>query len=408
MGCTMVGHYGRHLYVKRGVFYYNRRIPKKLQKRYQSKRIVLCLHTKLKDQALITANRISLHLESVWNHAHLELMGFGALPAPFSMIHTTYPSSETLKTAHTQPEPSQSSASLKLSDALQIYLRLKGGGRSKLFFTHAKRNMSLAIDCLGDLEITSIRRSEAVKFRDFLIRKELSTESIRRVLATIRASFNITSSEYGLNTQNPFSNTYVPKVGVRNQRLPMPDHHILEVQRQCMIEDDAKRWLVALLSDTGMRLAEALGLIIHDVHLDEKLPYIDLVPHKWRPLKTPSSQRKIPLVGASLWAAKRAVQNAQGTFLFSLYANKTGCRANSASATLNKFLKKTISSDYVLHSFRHAMRDRLRAVECPSDIQDAIGGWQTNGIGHGYGKGYPLEIRHKWLEKIALIHQPTH
>mgnify|MGYP006097400181 CR=1 FL=1 len=28
------------------------------------------------------------------------------------------------------------------------------------------------------------------------------------------------------------------------------------------------------------------------------------------------------------------------------------------------------------------MRDRLRAVECPSDVIDQIGGWLTQGVGN--------------------------
>ena len=34
----------------------------------------------------------------------------------------------------------------------------------------------------------------------------------------------------------------------------------------------------------------------------------------------------------------------------------------------------------VVHSFGHSFRDRLRAVEYPSDIIDAIGGWKTFGV----------------------------
>jgi len=49
------------------------------------------------------------------------------------------------------------------------------------------------------------------------------------------------------------------------------------------------------------------------------------------------------------------------------------------------------------------MRDRLRAVECPADIVDAIGGWTTQGVGHGYGSGYPLDVKHRWMAKVALI-----
>ena len=44
------------------------------------------------------------------------------------------------------------------------------------------------------------------------------------------------------------------------------------------------------------------------------------------------------------------------------------------------------------------MRDRLRAIECPADIVDQIGGWQTEGVGHGYGTGYPLEVLVKWMK----------
>jgi hypothetical protein len=44
------------------------------------------------------------------------------------------------------------------------------------------------------------------------------------------------------------------------------------------------------------------------------------------------------------------------------------------------------------------MRDRLRAVECPSDIIDQIGGWATNGIGESYGKGYELSIFNKYMK----------
>jgi hypothetical protein len=48
------------------------------------------------------------------------------------------------------------------------------------------------------------------------------------------------------------------------------------------------------------------------------------------------------------------------------------------------------------------MRDRLRAVECPSDIIDQIGGWLTHGVGHAYGKGHPITIIGKWLSQVAI------
>ncbi len=45
------------------------------------------------------------------------------------------------------------------------------------------------------------------------------------------------------------------------------------------------------------------------------------------------------------------------------------------------------------------MRDRLRAVECPTEIVDQIGGWVAASVGQGYGQGYPLEVTYKWMKK---------
>ena len=56
--------------------------------------------------------------------------------------------------------------------------------------------------------------------------------------------------------------------------------------------------------------------------------------------------------------------------------------------------------DYVIHGFRHSFRDRLRAVECPSEIIDQLGGWSLKSVGQGYGKGFSKGILYKWIIKI--------
>ena len=49
------------------------------------------------------------------------------------------------------------------------------------------------------------------------------------------------------------------------------------------------------------------------------------------------------------------------------------------------------------------MRDRLRAVDCPMDMIDQIGGWSTKSIGQKYGNGYNLKHIKKYLELIVKI-----
>ena len=47
------------------------------------------------------------------------------------------------------------------------------------------------------------------------------------------------------------------------------------------------------------------------------------------------------------------------------------------------------------------MRDRLRAVECPKEIIDPIGGWSSTDVGESYGDGFSLSILGKWIGKLS-------
>ena len=47
------------------------------------------------------------------------------------------------------------------------------------------------------------------------------------------------------------------------------------------------------------------------------------------------------------------------------------------------------------------MRDRLRAVECPSDVINQIGGWAIEGVGQAYGEGYEPKVCARWMRLLA-------
>ena len=46
------------------------------------------------------------------------------------------------------------------------------------------------------------------------------------------------------------------------------------------------------------------------------------------------------------------------------------------------------------------MRDLLRAVECPKEIIDQIGGWSSSDVGESCGEEFPQKIVRNWLDKI--------
>ena len=217
----------------------------------------------------------------------------------------------------------------------------------------------------------------------------------------MKAVINLAIAEHGLEIRNAFAAIYMPEAESK-KRVSIPVETIRQIQQSCMEHDDDMRWLIALISDTGLRLAEAAGLHVNDLRLDEDIPYVDIKPHPWRSLKTKGSQRQVPLVGASLWAAQRIKANASSCFAFQRYTDNTRCNANSASNALNKWLHANFRNDIVIHGFRHAMRDRLRAVSCPSEMIDQIGGWSSGKVGEGYGEGYSVLQTAQWMTRLQL------
>ena len=289
-----------------------------------------------------------------------------------------------------------------LLDALEVYLKQKGAGRPKTFHVAAERSCNYLIGLCGNKPLSDYTRQDALQFRDWLVDRGLTGSSVTRNFSYLKAVINFALSEYALDVRNPFIGVYHDRKAGVLVRKPIPIDDIRIIQSKCRAIDDDMRWLIALISDTGMRLAEGAGLLKRDfIGLDTDLPYVRITKHPWRNLKTVSSERKVPLIGEALWAAKRIVEtDNRSDFAFPRYNRHSCTKANSASAALNKWLKQHVPVGCTMHSFRHSMRDRLRAVQCPSDIIDQIGGWTTDGVGQGYGLGYPIRVLQEWLTKV--------
>lgn len=377
----MVGLNPSHTYVKDGIYYYGRKVPRDIEEHYLKPRIVMSLRTKSAHQASLSAASITAKLEAYWLSLRLSSMD---VPAAHLLVSNA----------------DYQSNVITLSVAKGEYVNLKGEGRSKTFFTSAERNTNYVIACLGDRPLDRYTSTDGGYFRDWLKEKGLSTASVRRILTTVKAIVGLAISEHGLSINNGFAGLYISEDEKNTKRLPIASEDIKRIQSSCYHADDDLRWLVAMISDTGMRLAEVVGLHKADVHLDSPTPYIDIKPHKWRSLKTSASTRRLPLVGASLWAAKRVVERSRSEYCFDRYCNGDVCNANSASAALNKWLKQVVGSHATVHGFRHSMRDRLRAIQCPTEIIDACGGWSHGTIGSQYGIGYPIEVLEEWMSKM--------
>ena len=373
-----------YFYERKDTYYFSRAVPGDFRYRFNKKKVEVSLRTKSEGKAAKSAAALSDRLERYWDSLRME------------QIHLK----ELGLSAVNQSAITYQNHSLSMDDVLDCYHRLKGADKNELFFKACERSIRYLKECLGDRPIEQLQAADAGLFRDYLFDKGLRSSSVKRVFSTIRAIVNLSIRENGLGITNPFAGTFIPDDHNKVRREPIPAENITAIQHLCREIDDEPRWLIALISDTGMRLVEAAGLLSKDIVLDTVIPHINLREHTWRSLKTSSSRRKIPLVGASFRAATR-IKEQNTTFAFPKYCNEQKCNSTSASAALNKWLKPRVPDNCVIHSFRHSMRDRLRAIECPADIIDAIGGWSTDGVGQSYGKGYDLTVLGRWMEKIG-------
>jgi len=374
-----------YLICRNGIYYYSRRVPADLKKRFNKDRVTVSLRTRSRDKACRSSKALSDRLERYWDGLRLEFFHSRELG-----LHIR--SDIEIRTAVSD---------FTIDDALELYLSLKGIGRQKTFFEIANRTISYLKEATSTINITSLAPSDASAFREYLFSRGLSSSSVRRIFSCIKSILNLAIKEQGLSCSNVFAATYIPDDLSSQRRLPIPQSNIISLQNDCFTLDDDNRWLIALISDTGMRLSEAAGLHVDDINVRNEIPFINLKADPWRPLKTKSSERQIPLVGASFWAAQRIIAH-QTNYAFPKYIRNKQLNSNSASAAINKWLKPRVPDGCVVHSFRHSLRDRLRSVECPSDIVDALGGWTTANVGQKYGIGYDLKVKQKWLKRIVV------
>ena len=288
-----------------------------------------------------------------------------------------------------------------LSDAAELFQQLKAEPPTSKSYTSRQVKLREFIAHAGDLPIEDYRRDHVRSFIAALLAKGLKTDTVRRYLNYISPIFNVAIREYELNIPNVLEQQEIPRLGAdAKKRDTYTTEELRLLQAQCLKQNDQIAWLDAIISDTGMRLGEVVGLQRADLHLDADVPFAWLRPNDVRSLKTKGSERKVPLVGASLWGAQQAFRAAKGDYLFSRYASHGQSKSTVASNTLTK-RHTSLGIPKGAHSWRHTMRDRLRNVGASEEVADRIGGWTTKGVGQAYGHGHAISVLHEWMLKIV-------
>jgi integrase len=410
----------RHLKLKNGVWWYQRRNPKDLREKLGLPvHVRRSLGTRDASEAAAKAKSLNNSVEAKWKQLRVD-HGCPESYRQASQASETSPHNQTQQkllnlltlnlSEHLSPLATPmadyTSTAPLLSEALNLYLKQHPRGCDKRFSGNTRLAIVKVIEVVGDLRLSQYSRQHANKVRDHML-VSLKTASVRRRFDSISAVFKAVVDEHNLKDvdgsrplENPFSGIRILSLGHDStKREEFTSDELGRLSAACRKLGDDRRLIMAILIDTGARLGEIVGLRVSDVFLEAAVPHIHIRPYLGRSLKTGSSERRVPLVGEALWAAQKAVasKDPQGP-LFPDYG-PTG--ANSASAALNKWVREHLRIPKTMHGLRHTMKTRLRVAGVPEDIQNRIGGWTEGAsVSRGYGS-YPLELLKEHLMRVA-------
>ena len=354
-----------------GRYYYNRRVPKHAVQAYGS--FIRLALSKDPVEAEAYAKRLGNVLEGAWsNPSRLQPVDVAGIIGSF------------------KPRSSL------LSEMAEEYLILR-----QIDQTPPRVALTTFISIAGDRNVRDYTREDAKLFVDHLEIKGNKTATIRRRINSLSAIMNYAYSELDLDKRNPFTRLFIRNEGHDvSKRGTFSKEQLKQGYDKALTSKSIVKLLMPILGETGCRLAEIVGLRLDDIDLENDL--IHIRPNPARRLKNKTSERVLPLVGYARTAMEQAMSQADDQWLFPRYIKAGHCYATHASNALNKWLKRDFEG-LTAHSLRHTMRDRLRAVECPMDMIDQMGGWRSvGGVGARYGQGYGLKQQRVWLIHCSI------
>jgi integrase len=266
-----------------------------------------------------------------------------------------------------------------------------------------KRVVNSFVGVVGDKLITELTIEDAIDFRKFwrdrVVQEGIAAKTANREIGQLSGMIKELNILRRLGLPELFKGLRL-KGEVDKEPTPydtkfVQDRLLADGALDGLNED--ARYIIYVIADTGLRPSEVVNLNRKTIHLNAKIPYVSVLPDGRR-LKTDDSLREIPLVGVALAALKMRPEG------FPRYRDNS----STFSATANKFLLENglrPTEDHTVYSLRHSFKDRLIAIEAQDSMIDSLMGHDT--YKPKYGKGPSLDLKRKYLQRIAFRPPPS-
>ncbi|MBB5051887.1 MULTISPECIES: tyrosine-type recombinase/integrase [Afipia] len=310
---------------------------------------------------------------------------------------------------------------VKVSGAFKVYceeivadeLTGKSPAQRERWKNVKKRAINSFINVVGDKPMVDITRDDGRTFYKFWLAKLVnknakdrrSASMCNRMVGNLRVLYDSYFKHLGeFDRQNPFASFWFADKFKKTRPPFSVDWIKTKVLKPGALArmNPEGRAIVLTLVETGARPSEICNLTEPFIKLDDPVPHIliepRLDPDDPREIKTATSIRAVPLVGAALAAMKKFPKG------FARYKDKE----SSMSAALNKFFRENElfpTPKHKIYSFRHSFEDRLKNAGVDDELRRLL-------MGHAidrpkYGAGGSLEWRQAELLKLALPFDET-
>lgn len=254
---------------------------------------------------------------------------------------------------------------LNVEQAFALYTEKKKNGRVD---RSAKVAIAQFVEFHGNVELGSIRSSRVMDWLDHLVNaRKQGYETVMKRVGAMKAIVNFAIRRGAFDGKNPFVGHKAPDHAKATlDRLPFHRVHLDAIDRYLKEGGarDETRWVIALLKQTGCRPSEIGGLRAEDLSLDSEIPFALVRWSEDRRLKTTDSERRVPLLGEGLEAARSAFKRHSKGWLFpTLAPGSANLNDNQAiSARINAVIRRAgiaATPRLVCYSFRHTMAAAL-------------------------------------------------
>ena len=169
------------------------------------------------------------------------------------------------------------------------------------------------------------------------------------------------------------------------------------IKNDCKNKDDKISYVLGLMTNTGCRLSEIIGLKKEDIYLNDYQNYIVIRSNSKRKIKSIFRKRVMPLTKISLWAAINLKNKSTHEYVFDEFISSSKKR-KKFEYLVNERLR--ILSKKTTLAFVPSLLNRLMDIQCPENvIYDILGKTKKNCL---YNHEISLDLKSSWLDQVGL------